>query len=76
MPDCVESSCVSLNIAAQSKQFIDEKMNLQQININNERLISIKQSQIINQKEALTPQEQTYEDTMLRFGVRSSALEI
>lgn len=50
----------ALNIAAQSKQLIDEKSNLQQININNERLISIKQSQIINQKEALTPQEQTY----------------
>ena len=50
----------ALNIAAQSKQLIDEKLNLQQININNERLISIKQSQIINQKEALTPQEQTY----------------
>lgn len=49
----------ALNTAAQSKQLLDEKLNLQQININNERLIAINKSQIINPKEALTLQEQT-----------------
>lgn len=49
----------ALNMAAQSKQLLNEKSNLQQININNERLIAINKSQIINTKEALTLQEQT-----------------
>lgn len=50
----------ALNTAAQTKSLLDEKSNLQQININNERLIVIYKSQIINHKEVLTPQEQTY----------------
>ena len=49
----------ALNMAAQSKQLLNEKSNLQQININNERLIAIYKSQIINPKETLTLQEQT-----------------
>lgn len=55
----------ALNIAAQSKQLLNEKSNLQQININNERLIAIYKSQIINPKEALTLQEQTYYNEIL-----------
>ena len=52
----------ALNMAAQSKQLLDDKLNLQQITINNEKMIEIRQSQINNQKEALTPQEQIYYD--------------
>lgn len=55
----------ALNMAAQSKQLLDEKLNLQQINISNERLIAIYKSQIINQKEVLTPQEQIYYNEIL-----------
>ena len=49
----------ALNMAAQSKQLLDEKSNLQQIDISYESLIAVKKSQIINPIEALTPQEQT-----------------
>jgi len=55
----------ALNMAAQSKQLLNEKSNLQQININNERLIAINKSQIINPKEALTLQEQTFYNEIL-----------
>ena len=55
----------ALNMAAQSKQLLNEKSNLQQININSERLIAIYKSQIINPKEALTLQEQTYYNEIL-----------
>lgn len=55
----------ALNMAAQSKQLLDEKFNLQQINTNNERMIEIRNSQIINSKEAFTPQEQIYYNEIL-----------
>lgn len=50
----------ALNTAAQSKQLLDEKSNLQQININNEALMSIKKAQIVHSAENLTQKEQTY----------------
>ena len=50
----------ALNMAAQNKQLLDEKSKLEQINMDTERLIAVKKSQIINPKEVLTPQEQTY----------------
>lgn len=55
----------AFNMAAQSKQLFDEKSSLEQININTERLIAVKKSQIINPIEALTPQEQTYYNEIL-----------
>ena len=50
----------ALNTAAQSKHLLDEKSNLQQININNEALMSIKKAQIVHSAENLTQQEQPY----------------
>lgn len=55
----------ALNMAAQSKQLFDEKSNLEQINMNTERLIAVKKSQIINPIGALTPQEQIYYNEIL-----------
>lgn len=55
----------ALNMVAQSKQLLDEKSNLQQTNINNDKLIAIKKSQIINPIGALMPQEQTYYNEIL-----------
>lgn len=55
----------ALNMAAQSKQLFDEKSSLEQINLNTERLIAVKKSQIINLIGALTPQEQTYYNEIL-----------
>ncbi|MDE6531015.1 MAG: hypothetical protein K2K96_09620 [Lachnospiraceae bacterium] len=48
----------ALNMAAQNIQLLDEKSNLEKININTEKLIEIKKSQIINPIGALTLQEQ------------------
>ncbi|MCM1134893.1 MAG: hypothetical protein NC400_04875 [Clostridium sp.] len=55
----------ALNMAAQTKQLLNEKINLQQININDENLIAVRKSQITNSKEALTPQEQAYYNEIL-----------
>lgn len=55
----------ALNVAAQSKQLFHEKSNLEQINMNTERLIAVKKSQIINPIGTLTPQEQTYYNEIL-----------
>lgn len=55
----------ALNMAAQSKQLFDEKSNLEQINMNTERLIVVKKLQIINSIGAITPQEQTYNNEIL-----------
>lgn len=52
----------ALNKADQRKQLLAEKLNLQQINMNNERLIELIKLQIINFKGAIPPQEQTYDD--------------
>lgn len=48
---------LALNTAAQSKQLITESANLRQANIDNDRIISIKKSQIFNPPDALTSQE-------------------
>ncbi len=55
----------ALNVAAQSKQLLDEKSNLEQININTERLIAVKKSQITHLIGELTSQEQTYYNEIL-----------
>lgn len=48
----------ALNTASQSKQLLDESSSLQKININNERIIEIKKSQILNPLGSLTQKEQ------------------
>lgn len=50
----------ALNMAAQSKQLIDERSRLQQMNINNERMIEIRKSQIINPIGSYTTEEVNY----------------
>ncbi len=55
---------LALNTAAQSQQLINERENLNQIKINNERLLSIRKTQIYNPIGSLTPQEKKYYDEM------------
>ena len=55
----------ALNTAAQSKDLIAESSRLQQININNEQIIAIRKSQIVNPTNSLTPQEQLYNAEIL-----------
>lgn len=51
---------VALNTAAQSKQLTQESSMLQQMNINNERMVEIRKSQIINKTGSYTPEEVNY----------------
>lgn len=53
---------VALNTAAQSKRLVDENSKLQQINITNDRIMSIRKSQIFNPVNSLTPEERSYYD--------------
>lgn len=55
----------ALNTAAQSKELIGESSRLQQMNINNEKIIAIKKSQIFNPIDSLTPQEQLYNNEII-----------
>lgn len=53
---------VALNTAAQSKQLMDESSRLQQMNVNNERMIELRKSQIRNPIGSFTPEEAKYFD--------------
>lgn len=55
----------ALNTASQSKQLIDESSRLQQINTNNEQIIAIRKSQIINPIHSLTQEEKKYYDDII-----------
>ncbi len=51
---------IALNTAAQSKQLIEERSRLQQINIENERIVALRKSQIINPIGSYTTEEIKY----------------
>lgn len=64
---------VALNTATQSKQLMDESSRLQQMNINNERMIEIRKSQIINQIDSDTTEETNYYNEIISISNSISA---
>ena len=57
---------IALNTAAQSKQLIDEGSRLQKINLNNEQLIALRKSQIMN-PVSLPPSEEVNYNNEIAF---------
>lgn len=63
----------ALNTAAQSKQLMDESSRLRQINSNNERIIEIRKSQIINPIGSYTTEEANYYNEIISISNSISA---
>lgn len=51
---------IALNTAAQNKQLIEERLTLQKMNINNEKMVDLRKSQIINPESSFTSNEVNY----------------
>lgn len=64
---------VALNTAAQSKQLMDESSMLKQMNINNEQIIAIRKSQIINPIGSFTTEEANYYNEIISISNNISA---